>query len=140
MLYNGNIDIFWRVLNEPPLELIMALKRVLSLCLVALPVSFSPFAPVQCLYNLPSHMMRSENPGHLSNGFLSVDSSWVHGPAFSDVCSMQQHWTAHLSQPQAPLNKHFHPGPISEMHFGAAAVPVMTSTEQEKHYNHFREM
>lgn len=54
--------------------------------------------------------------------FRSVDSSWVHGPASSDVCSMQRHWTAHPSQPQAPLNKHIHPGPISEMHFGAAAA------------------
>lgn len=68
-----NIDIFWHMLNGPPLELIMAQRRVLSPpltdCLYVSPVSFSPFSHVQCIYNFSSHMMRSQKPGHLRNGF-----------------------------------------------------------------------
>ena len=48
--------------------------------LAALPVSFPTFAPALCLHGSHSLMIRSEEPGHLSNGFPSVDSSWVHGP------------------------------------------------------------
>lgn len=79
-------------------------------CLSVLYLShFLHLPTVQHFHNLPLHMIGSEKPGHLSNGFPSVDSSRVHGPVFGDVCSTQRHRTAHLSQPQAPLNKHIHP-------------------------------
>lgn len=80
-------------------------------CLLLL---FSPFTPVQCLQTKHIHVMRSQNHSHLSNGFLSVDSSWAYSSVFSDVCTVQQHWTAHLSEARAPLHKHIRSEPISE--------------------------
>lgn len=128
------------MLNVLPLELIMASKRVLSPASdcwpasvpASVPASFSPVPPLRCLHNLHNHTIGSEEPGHLSNGFPSVDSSLVHSPAFSDVCCMQRHWTAHLSQPQASLNKHIYHGPIIEMYFGAAATPVIDIHRRRK--------
>lgn len=75
--------------------------------------------------------MRSEEPRHFSNDFLSVDSSWAPIPGFSDVCSVQQQWTAHLSPPKTPQNTHIHPGPISEMHFELLLPLSLTSTEKK---------
>lgn len=137
MLYNGKYWYFSAYAEYTPSRINQGIEECLLLiwlpaCLCAPNVSFSPFASVHYLYNLPSHMMRSEKPRHLRNDFLSVDSSWVHNPAFSDVCCMQQHWTAHLSQPQTPLNAHIHPGPISEKHFGAVAAPVNWHPQKKK--------
>lgn len=135
-LCNGKYWCVWHMRNVLPLELIMALKRVLTspltAGLVSVPASFFPFPPLWCLYNLRNHMIASEQPGHLSNGFPSVDSSLVQSLAFSDVCSMQQHWTAHLSQPQASLNKHIHHGPISEMYFRGYCCPCHWHPQEQK--------
>lgn len=135
-LCNGKYWCVWHMRNALPVELIMALKRVLTspltAGLVSVPASFFPFPPLQCLHNLRNHMIASEQPGHLSNGFPSVDSSLVQSPAFSDVCSMQQQWTAHLSQPQASLNKHIHHGPIFEMYFGGCCCPGHWHPQEQK--------
>lgn len=95
------------------------------------------FPSVRCLHSY-SCMMRPEEPGDLSNGPPSVDSSLVCGPIFSDVCFRQWHWTAHLSQLRAPLNKHIHHGPISNCTLVLLLLGSLTSTEGEKHNNHLR--